>query len=64
MWRGHVAPSGFVAFHDARAGKPGGHGAPGPTQVVDETFRGVADSGWSLADEIDALVVVRAPPRG
>ena len=39
MWRDHVAPGGFAAFHDARAGRPGGRGAPGPTRVVDETFR-------------------------
>jgi predicted O-methyltransferase YrrM len=59
MWRDHVALGGFVAFHDARVGKPGGRGAPGPTRVVDETFRAGADSGWTLVDEIDALVVVR-----
>jgi len=59
MWRGHVAPGGFAAFHDARAGQPGGRGVPGPTQVVDEAFRGAGDSGWTVADEIDALVVVR-----
>src|ERR1700727_3162159 len=56
QWRGHVSPGGFAAFHDARAGKPGGHGAPGPTRVVDEAFRS--------ADEIDALVVVRKAPAG
>lgn len=63
MWRAHVAPGGFAAFHDARAGQPGGRGAPGPTQLVDETFRGADESGWTLADEIDALVVVRKQAR-
>jgi len=58
-WRDHVAPGGFAAFHDARAGTPGGRGAPGPTQVVDETFRGGGEPGWTLADETDTLVVAR-----
>jgi hypothetical protein len=64
MWRDHVAPGGFAAFHDARAGQPGGHGAPGPTRVVDEAFRSGDEIGWTLADEIDALVVVRKAPAG
>ena len=63
QWRGHVSPRGYAAFHDARAGKPDGHGAPGPTQVVDEAFRGGEHSGWTLAEEIDALVVVRRHAR-
>jgi predicted O-methyltransferase YrrM len=58
-WRDHVAPGGYAAFHDARAGQPGGRGAPGPTRVVDETFRDADEVGWTLADEIDALVVAR-----
>jgi len=58
-WRDHVAPGGFVAFHDARAGRPGGHGVVGPTRVVDEAFREIPLDGWALADEVDALVVVR-----
>ena len=35
-WNGHVVPGGAVAFHDARLGRPGGGGGPGPTRVVDE----------------------------
>ena len=31
----------------------------GPTQVVDEIFRGTGTDGWTLVDEVDALVVVR-----
>jgi predicted O-methyltransferase YrrM len=58
-WRDHVSPGGFVAFHDARASRPGGSGAPGPTRVVDETFRTSSADGWMLSDEVDALVVVR-----
>lgn len=58
-WRDHVAPGGHVAFHDARLGKPGGDGAPGPTRIVDESFRDAPADGWTLTDEVDALVVVR-----
>jgi predicted O-methyltransferase YrrM len=58
-WHDHVRPGGFVAFHDARAGKPGGLGAPGPTQVVDEVLRSDPPAGWALTDELDALVVAQ-----
>ena len=58
VWHGHVSPGGAVAFHDARAGRPGGHGSPGPTGVVDELFR-TTPSGWAIAQEVDSLVVVR-----
>ena len=58
VWRGQIAPSGAVAFHDARDGTPGGRGGPGPTGVVDELFRhGISE--WEISDEIDSLVVVR-----
>lgn len=60
VWHGHVRPGGAVAFHDARLGQPGGTGSPGPTVVVDELFRSPdPPAGWSLADEVEALVVVR-----
>jgi predicted O-methyltransferase YrrM len=60
VWHPHVRSGGAVAFHDARLKQPGGTGSPGPTGVVDELFRGPAPAeGWSLADEVDALVVVR-----
>jgi predicted O-methyltransferase YrrM len=60
VWHPHVRPGGAVAFHDARLGQPGGSGSPGPTVVVDELFRSPEPpAGWSLADEVDALVVVR-----
>jgi predicted O-methyltransferase YrrM len=58
VWQHHVSPDGAVAFHDARAGRPDGGGSPGPTSVVDDLFR-AADSGWSIAEEVDSLVVVR-----
>jgi len=62
VWQHHVAPGGAVAFHDARAGRPGGVGSPGPTSVVDGVFR-AAGSGWSIVEEVDSLVVVRRGAR-
>jgi predicted O-methyltransferase YrrM len=58
LWHPHVSPGGAVAFHDARAGRPGGSGSPGPTSVVDDVFR-TADSSWAIAEEVDSLVIVR-----
>ena len=60
LWHGDVAPGGHVLFHDAREGKPGGRGLPGPTRVVDELFRGAQPvEGWSIAAEVDRTVAVR-----
>jgi hypothetical protein len=60
LWHPFVVAGGAVAFHDARLGHPGGTGGEGPTAVVDELFRsGPAPDGWSIAEEIDSLVVVR-----
>jgi predicted O-methyltransferase YrrM len=58
VWHGHVSPRGAVAFHDARAGRPGGDGSPGPTSVVDDLFRG-PDREWRIVEEVDTLVVVK-----
>jgi predicted O-methyltransferase YrrM len=58
VWHPHVAPDGAVAFHDARQGHPDGGGFPGPSEVVDALFRGSA-SEWTIAEEIDTLVLVR-----
>jgi predicted O-methyltransferase YrrM len=60
VWNPHIRPGGAVAFHDARLDQPNGTGSPGPTAVVDEVFRSPAPpDGWSIANEIDTLVVVR-----
>jgi hypothetical protein len=59
VWHPHVAGGGAVAFHDARLGQPGGAGSPGPTSVVDGLFRGSGVPGWTIAEELDSLVVVR-----
>lgn len=59
MWHGHVRPGGVVAFHDAREGKDGGWGLPGPTAVVDSIFRSAdAPADWRIAEELDTVVVV------
>ena len=63
VWHGHVGPRGAVAFHDARAGRAGGRGSPGPTGVVDELFR-TPGSSWAIAEEVDSLVVVRRTAAG
>ena len=57
-WHAHIAPLGSVAFHDAREEIAGGRGHPGPTVTVNELFRSGA-SDWSIAEEVDSLVVVR-----
>jgi predicted O-methyltransferase YrrM len=59
LWHGFVPAGGVVVFHDARAGRPGGRGLPGPTAVVDALFRGEHPvRGWRIADEVDSAVVV------
>lgn len=60
-WHGFVAAGGHVLFHDARLGRPGGRGLPGPTAVVDRLLRGPAGPppGWSIAAEVDRTVAVR-----
>ena len=60
LWHEHVRPGGWMLFHDAREGKPHGRGLPGPTAVVDATFRGDgAVAGWSIEREVDRTVAVR-----
>lgn len=56
----HVVPGGVVAFHDARAGHPGGGDRlEGPTAVVDALFRGPdAVDEWRIVDEVDSIVAV------
>lgn len=59
LWHRFVEPGGVVAFHDAREGKPGGWGDPGPTAIVDELFRaGDGSPGWEIASERDTIVAV------
>ena len=60
-----VAPGGVVVLHDARMDKPGGEGlpgnggVPGPTELVDELFRGAdAVPGWRIRSELDCMVAV------
>ena len=59
LWSRHVPADGTVVFHDAREGKPGGRGLPGPTAVVDALFRGASPlAGWVIGDEVDSAVAV------
>jgi predicted O-methyltransferase YrrM len=60
LWHPFVEPGGVIAFHDARAGRPGGWGDPGPTAVVDRLFRGEgAVTDWEIAAERDTVLAVR-----
>jgi predicted O-methyltransferase YrrM len=58
VWHPHVRSGGWIAFHDARLGQPGGSGHPGPSAVVDELFRD-GRTDWKITDEVDSLVVVQ-----
>lgn len=59
LWSPWVRPGGVVALHDARDGKAGGWGLPGPTAVVDDLFRGADPTlGWRLVREVDTVVAV------
>jgi predicted O-methyltransferase YrrM len=58
-WRDLVVDGGYVVFHDARAGLPGGRGLPGPTAVVSRRLRGGATPGWEIVAEADRTVVAR-----
>ncbi len=60
-----VQPGGVVVLHDARMDKPGGEGlpgeggVPGPTELVDELFRGDdAIPGWRVVADLDCTVAV------
>ena len=59
-WHGFVRPGGHVLFHDARLGREGGRGLPGPTAVVDRLFRSASPvPGWEIVAEVDRCVAVR-----
>jgi hypothetical protein len=64
-WHGFIAPGGHVLFHDARDGREGGRGLPGPTAVVDRLLRGPGGppAGWEIAAEVDRTVAVRRVSR-
>jgi predicted O-methyltransferase YrrM len=62
-WSPHVAPGGFVVFHDAREGERDGRGLPGPTAVVRRRFRERAEPGWAIFAEADRTVAVRRDTR-
>jgi predicted O-methyltransferase YrrM len=59
-WHKYVVPGGVVAFHDAAIFQ-GGWTQPnwGPVKVVNRLFRSQVLSEWSIADEVDSIVVAR-----
>jgi predicted O-methyltransferase YrrM len=63
-WSPFVMEGGRVVFHDARAGKTGGRGLPGPTAVVERYLREGRENGWEIVAEADATVVARRLERG
>ena len=58
QWRPFIVTGGIAVFHDARAGRPGGTGLPGPTAVVDRLFRSDPPLGWEITHETDGAVAV------
>jgi predicted O-methyltransferase YrrM len=56
LWSPAVAPGGVVLFHDARLGRPGGGGLPGPTAVLDSLVRD--RPGWRIVREVETAVAV------
>jgi predicted O-methyltransferase YrrM len=58
-WHPHVRPGGRVVFHDARSGRPGGRGLPGPTAVVERHVREVHDGDWEVIAEAARTVAAR-----
>ena len=62
-WSPFVAEGGRVVFHDARLGRHGGRGLPGPSAVVARLFFERETPGWETVAEADRTVVVRRLPR-
>ena len=56
-WSAVVPVGGRVVFHDARAGRTGGRGLPGPTAVVERCVRTAGPAGWEIEAEGDRTVV-------
>ena len=58
-WSRFVRPGGVVIFHDARV-FAGGWPSPdwGPVRLVDELFRHSHSLEWTIAEEVDSLLVV------
>jgi predicted O-methyltransferase YrrM len=58
-WSPHVVEKGVVVFHDARLFANGWTSPDyGPVRFVDRTFRNNPSSSWTIAYEVDSLVVV------
>jgi Methyltransferase domain len=59
-WSRFVRPGGVVIFHDARVFEGGWTtGEYGPVKLVNRIFRNGGAAGWTVAEEIHSLFVVR-----
>ncbi len=58
-WSPFVELGGHVVFHDARAGRDGGRGLPGPTAVVERCVRSEGREEWEIDAESDRTVAAR-----
>lgn len=59
-WNRFVRPGGTVIFHDARIFKDGWTTTEyGPVKFVESFFRSGRAAGWTIAEEIHSLIVVR-----
>jgi len=63
-WSPFVKPGGIVIFHDARLFS-GGWTRPdyGPVKLVNRLFRAGQATGWTIAEEVHSLMVVKRDPR-
>jgi predicted O-methyltransferase YrrM len=57
-WQALISADGQLVFHDARQGRPGGRGLPGPSAVVERHFRDAPTDAWVLVAEADRTVAV------
>ncbi len=62
-WSRFVRVGGGVVFHDAREGRAGGRGLPGPTAVVERRVRRQGPPDWEIAAEADRTIAVRRVSR-
>jgi len=59
-WSGFVRPGGVAVFHDACLFSGGWTSSEyGPVKLVDRLFRKGSVPGWSVAEEIHSLIVVK-----
>jgi len=58
-WSPHITPRGVALFHDSRVFEKGWTTEEyGPVRVVNRLFRLGGAAGWTIAEEVDSVVVV------